>query len=86
MKCKIILFFLSIYCFSLIFVGCTENTEKNFCVKCGKIATTTLSGPEETMESNGISISECTQITANVYTAYVCNSCIGPVAEIKPDP
>lgn len=66
--------------------GCTEYTEEHLNVKCGGTATTTLSGPADIMEKNGISILDCNQITSNIYSAYVCDSCVGPVVEIKPDP
>ncbi|MBQ3088055.1 MAG: hypothetical protein IJC36_00300 [Clostridia bacterium] len=78
-----LLFFSTLLC-----VGCTTddgvNTE-SLCVKCGGTATTTLTGPADIIEKNGISISECTQITSSIYSAPICDYCLGPVAEIKPD-
>lgn len=86
-KRNLILLVLLICCFTIMCTGCTEDTNtEHLCVKCGDAATTTLSGPADIMQKNGISISDCKQITSNVYSAYVCDSCIGPVAEIKPDP
>lgn len=86
MKRNVIL--LLVICCVLIFCnGCAGNTStEHLCAKCGKTATTTISGPADIMQKNGISISDCTKITSNVYTAYICDSCAGPVAEIKPDP
>lgn len=87
MKRNIILLILLLCCIAIICTGCTENAKtEHLCVKCGKTATTTLSGPADIMQENGISISNCKQITSNVYSAYVCDSCVGRVAEIKPDP
>ena len=72
-------------CFVIVLIGCTSNTNKNVCVKCGNTATTTLSGGADIMQKNGISIKDCKEITSNVYSAYVCDSCVGPVADVKPD-
>lgn len=84
-KCSMIKYFaLFIICFAIILSGC-EGEEKKVCAKCGGEATTTLSGPAKIIESHGISLSKCEQITSGVYTAHVCNSCIGPVVEITPD-
>ena len=86
MKRSILFSLLLICCFTIFCTGCTEDTKtEHLCVKCGKTATTTLSGPADIMQENGISISNCKQITSNVYSAYVCDSCVGPVAKIKPD-
>ena len=69
-----------------MFTGCTENTKTQpLCVKCGRTATTTLSGPADIIQKNGLSLSDCKQITSNIYSASVCDSCVGPVAENKPD-
>ena len=87
MKRNVLFLVLVLCCFAIMFTGCTEDTKtEQLCVKCGGTATTTLSGPADIIQKNGISLSDCKQITANVYSAYVCDSCIGPVAEIKPDP
>lgn len=87
MKRNILFLVLLLCCFTIILTGCTEDTkmEQHRCVKCGGTATTTLSGPAEIIQKNGISLINCRQITSNIYSAYVCDSCIGPVAEIKPD-
>ncbi len=86
MKRNILFFLVLMCCLATMLMGCTEDTKtEHRCVKCGGTATTTLSGPADIMQKNGISISDCEQITSNVYYAYVCDSCIGPVAEIKPD-
>lgn len=81
------LFLILLSCFFMIIcTGCAEETNtKQLCVKCGRTATTTLSGPADIMQKNGISISDCKQITSNVYSAPICDSCTGPVAEIKPN-
>ncbi len=87
MKCKSLCVALLLCFFLALFTGCTEDEKKTeaVCVKCGGIATTVLSGPADIMEKNGISLSACSQITSDVYAAYVCESCVGPVAEVKPD-
>ena len=88
MKKYMIILFLLICCISIILCSCTETEDKKtekLCVKCGKTATTTLSGPSEILKKNGIDISQCKRITSSVYSAPVCDSCVGPVAEIKPD-
>lgn len=67
--------------------GCSKNIApvvKSYCVKCGNVATQTLSGSEEYMISNDIPISKCTHVASNIYTASICDSCLGPVATIKP--
>lgn len=65
-----------------ILTGCTsESNEFTPCAKCGNRATTTISGPEYILQQNGIPISKCKKVTSNVYTAYVCNSCVGRVAD-----
>ena len=86
MKHKII-FSLLLTFLLILFTGCTEpeSEPKSSCVKCGNTATTTLVGPADIIQKNGISLSDCTTITSNIYSAPVCNSCVGPVAEIKPD-
>lgn len=86
MKRNILFLVILICCFMIMFTGCTEDTKTQpLCVKCGGTATTTLSGPADIIQKNGISLSDCTQITSSVYSASVCDSCVGPVAEIKPD-
>lgn len=86
MKRNILFLVILMCCFAIMFTGCTKNEEPQpLCVKCGEEATTTLSGPADILQKNGISISDCTQITSNIYSAYICNSCIDPVSEIKPD-
>ena len=81
-----ILLVLLLCSFAIMFTGCTNDTKiEQFCVKCGKTATTTISGPAGIMQKNGISISDCKQIASSVYSASVCDSCVGSVAEIKPD-
>ena len=86
MKRNILFLFFLLCCFAMVCTGCTEDTKtEQLCVKCGGTATTILSGPADIMQKNGIAISDCTQITSNVYSASVCNSCVGHVAEIKPD-
>ena len=85
MKRNILLLIVILCCFAVMCTGCKEDA-KHLCVKCGGIATTTISGPASIMEGNGISVSDCKQITSNVYSAYICDSCVGPVAELKPDP
>lgn len=77
---------LSIFiCLVMLFVGCTqENQKETLCVKCGAVATTTLSGPADIMAKYGISTNKCTQITTSVYSAPVCDTCVtnmGPVVE-----
>lgn len=73
-------------CFVMMCTGCTEDTKtEHRCVKCGGTATSTLSGPADIMQNNGISISDCKEITSLVYSAYVCDSCVGRVAKVKPD-
>lgn len=86
MKRNIMVLVLLLCCFVIMCTGCTDDTKvKKICVKCGRTATTTLCGPADIMQKNGISISDCRQITHNIYSASVCDSCVGPVAEIKPD-
>ena len=80
MKRNIVIFVLLLGCLTMMCIGCASTEEQHRCVKCGGIATTTLSGPAEILQKNGISISDCEQITSNVYSAYVCDSCVGPVA------
>ncbi len=85
MKHNIILILL-LCSFGIMFAGCAEDTRtEQLCVKCGGTATTTLSGTAGIMQKNGISISDCKQITSNIYSASVCDSCVGYVADIKPD-
>ena len=85
MKRNIILFVLILCSFVFSCTGCTEDAQiAHRCVKCGKIATTTLSGAKEIMQGYGISIGDCRQVTSNVYSAYVCDACAGPVVEITP--
>lgn len=92
MKRNILFLVIIVCCFAIMLTGCTEDTKTQdtktqpLCVKCGGTATTTLSGTADIMQKSGISISDCKHITSNVYSAYVCDSCLGPVAEIKPDP
>lgn len=79
---KIRLFIAVAAIFTLTLFGCsgTGNTASN-CVKCGNPSTYTLCGPAEQMLSEGISLNKCTQVTSNVYSAPLCDSCMGPVAE-----
>lgn len=75
MKRNAILLILLLFCFAMVFIGCTDDTnEKKTCVKCGGTATTTLSGTADTMQQYGIPIGNCKKITSNVYTANVCDS------------
>ena len=86
MKRNILFLVILLCCFATMFTGCTENTKTQpLCVKCGETATTTLSGPADIIQKNGISLSDCKQITSNIYSVSVCDSCVGPVAENKPD-
>ncbi len=86
MKRKTMVLVLFLCCFVIMCAGCTEDEKtEQLCMKCGGIATATLSGNADTMQKNGISISDCKQITSDIYSVSVCDSCIGPVAEIKPD-
>lgn len=85
MKRNIMFLILFIYCFVIMFTGCTEATKtQQRCVKCGNPATTSLMGPADIIRKNGISVSSCKEITSGVYSASVCDSCVGHVAEIKP--
>lgn len=84
MKYKILILSLLVCFCTTCFTACQKQEEQHFCAKCGAIATTTLSGPADIIEKNGISITQCTQITSDIYTAYVCQSCVGLVAELKP--
>lgn len=87
MKRNILLSVLFLCCFLVLFTGCEEEdtVTEHLCVKCGKTATTSLSGPADILQKNGISISDCQHIASDIYSAYVCDSCVGPVATIKPD-
>ena len=86
MKCSRIFLFFVLCWVGIICTGCAMSEEAEpLCVKCGKIATTTLSGTADIMQKNGISISDCSPITSQIYSANICDSCIGRVANIKPD-
>ncbi len=86
MKRSILFLVILMCCFAIMLTGCTENEEPQpLCVKCGGTATTTLAGPAGIIQKYGISISDCTLIASDIYSAPVCDSCRGPVAEIKPD-
>ena len=74
--------FLLLCSLALLWTGCAEEeAPTRTCVKCGNPATTTLSGPAEILQSYGISLADCVEITSNIYSVYVCDSCVGPVAE-----
>ena len=88
MRRKIMCTLLVLACVSALTAGCglqNKKAEIHYCAKCGREATSTLSGPAKIMESNGIPLSACEQVVSGVYSAYVCGSCTGPVADIKPD-
>jgi len=89
MRYKLLLSFLLILS-SLLLFGCTETTKLeplvNYCAKCGDVATTSLSGPTDILLKNGIPLSKCKPITSNVYAAYLCDACLGPVATVRPSP
>ena len=88
MSRKTVCTLLALICISALAAGCgaqQKEAEIHYCAKCGREATTTLSGPAEIMESSGIPLSACKQGVSGVYSAYVCGSCTGPVADIKPD-
>ena len=82
-KCLTLILSLSML---LCLVACGDSGTKNHCVKCGSTATTTLSGSADIMEKNGISLSSCNQISSTIYSAYLCDSCCGPVHHVTPDP
>lgn len=64
----------------LMLCGCsTEEKQTNYCAVCGGVADTTLSGPLELVTSKGISVSDCKEVTAGIYTAHICERCLGPV-------
>ena len=78
MKNKILFLIVFLSCFLLFFSGCDSVAKsETLCVKCGKTATSTFTGTSYVMQQNGISLSDCKQITDDVYSAYVCDSCIG---------
>ncbi len=87
MKYKIIFVILFLMCLSVIFTGCSGDTQNDtetiICAKCGGTATTTISGPAGIMESNGIPLSKCKKTSEYVYTAYICDSCLGPVYRLE---
>lgn len=75
---NIIILLAVLFCFVIMFTKYNKKAKKEtLCVKCGNIATATISGSVDTMKKNNIPLSECRKITSNVYSAYVCNSCIG---------
>lgn len=75
MKIKILAgLIISILLFS--FIGCVEKKSETACVKCGKEATCTISGTANDMTSEGISLNKCSNITSNIYTAHLCDSCL----------
>ncbi len=80
------IFILALCCLIIVFTGCAKSEPKQVarCVKCGNTATSTLMGPAEILRKNGISISQCDLVTGNVYSAPICDSCTGPVAELEP--
>jgi len=87
MKRNMLFGLLLIFCFVILCTGCTDNAKaEQACVKCGNTATTVLSGPADIMTKNGISIADCKQVTSIVYSAPICDSCLGPVAKIKTHP
>ena len=92
MKKKILSMALAIVCIFTIFTGCTgkntpqKNTSKTTCAKCGKTATTSMYGPAELLQDSGIPLSACNKVSGEMYSANVCGSCVGLVAEIKPKP
>ena len=85
-KRKIMVFLLVLICLLSMLAGCVGNTEQTKTrAKCGGKATTTISGTAETLKSSGIPLSACRKITSNIYSADVCGSCTGPVAELTPN-
>lgn len=83
MKHKFLLL-LAVLSVSLL-LGCTaESKPTNYCAKCGKEATQTFSGPSSQLQSAGIPLSKCKKITSDIYTAYICSNCLGPVVELEP--
>jgi hypothetical protein len=76
MKKRRLICLISFVCFlAILCSGCSEETSR--CVKCGGVATTILSGSKEIIKQNGISIVDCEEITESVYSAAMCESCIG---------
>lgn len=84
---KMLCLFLVLVCLSALVAGCGEEPEKtvHYCAKCGRTATTTISGSAYSMEKQGIPLSSCWKVTSSVYSAYICASCTGPVATLMPD-
>lgn len=88
MKTKFFLSFALIAVLAALLIGCTEQvtetTPANECAKCGGEATQTVSGTDKDMENLGIPVNNRKRITSNIYRAYLCDSCVGPVVELKP--
>ena len=84
---KILNLFLVLVCIAALAAGCGEQPQKevHYCAKCGREATSTISGPLSLLQKDGIPASACRRITGDVYSAYICGSCTGPVATITPD-
>ena len=92
MKRKLLSLALTLVCCSVMITGCAGDTTpqkttlKTTCAKCGKTATTTMYGPAKLLQDSGIPLSACNKVTGEMYSADVCGSCVGLVAEIKPVP
>lgn len=80
MKTKTIGILCLLLCMMCLF-GCGQKEVIHTCTKCGKSPASIISGPDWYMESQGISLGECHQITGNVYQAYLCDDCMGSVAD-----
>ena len=84
MKKLKLLILVSVLSFTLFLFGCTKATESpkqeiNYCAKCGDIANNVVSGSKFSMEQQGIPLSKCRSVTSTVYSAYLCDNCLGPV-------
>ncbi len=78
MKNIVVLFLLLLSMLCLL--GCGQKAEVHGCVKCGKTPVSSYSGPASAMEAKGIPLGKCTNITGSIYTTYLCDECMGPVA------
>ena len=59
----------------ILFSSCKSNITTAYCAKCGKEASTTLSGSLEYLLEEDIPRNKCKLITQGIYSAHLCKSC-----------
>ena len=87
MKRRLFAMLIALVMMATLLAGCTEEPEKvtYSCAKCGDSATKVISGTADYMEDEQIPLSKCKKVVDGIYSARLCDDCMGPVAEIKPD-